>query len=141
MLPMGAVSVSSRAPGLRSGSARVIKASPNTDHRTGSERSQVQALVIEQATRLWIGGLQHLKAPIQQVAVLAIRFDAATDPAGGFQHLHRHPPAVQAVGTGQAGDTAADDDDWVFCMCHGRFRMGLVFHDYTNIVWIMHGRK
>ena len=82
-------------------------------------------MVIEQATRLRIGSLQHLKAPIQQVAVLAVRFDTAADPAGGFQHLKRNSPGVQAVGTGQAGDTAADDDDWVFCMCHGRFRLGM----------------
>ena len=39
--------------------------------------------------------------------------------------MHRHTPAIQAAGTGQAGDTAADDDDWVFRMCHGTFRSGV----------------
>ena len=114
-----------QCPGPSQGVGQRIKASPDTDHRTGGEMSQAQPLVIQHAARLRVGGLQHLKTPIQQVAVLAVRLDAAADPAGGFQHLHRHTPAVQAAGTGQAGDTAADDDDWVFRMCHGRFRSGV----------------
>jgi hypothetical protein len=134
MLPMGAVSVSSSAPGLRRGSAR-NKSVPGYEPWPRGRNFAGQALVIERAARLRIGGLQHLKTPIQQVAVLAVRFDATTGPAGGLQHLHRHTPAVQAAGTCQPGDTAADDDDWVLRVCHGRFRLGLGFwllYHYSN---------
>ena len=103
----------------------------------GQERERIASEAMEFAVgidvalgRSHIGGLRRVTQPIRgeqgfvrfafelkgvgsclhQPSVLADRPDGATDPGGGFDHLHLRAGAGHGVGDGQSGRSGSQDD-------------------------------
>lgn len=60
---------------------------------------------------LGVGGVEHLEAPVQSVALDQVRGDPPSDRIGTLQQRYAEPGATQIDRSHQPGDPGTDDDD------------------------------
>ena len=76
----------------------------------GGLRGLGQAIRREQGFIAFTFELQRVGASLDQPAVFADGPDGATDPGGGFDHLHFGAGAGHGVGDGQSGRSSSQYD-------------------------------
>jgi hypothetical protein len=96
--------------GHADGIGQDMPAAVQPHHGAGGIGAQVQCRIIQLTPGLGIGRLEHLEPMVQQVAVHLISAYAAAHAIRGFEKQDSASCSVQPPGTGQPGQSAADDD-------------------------------
>ena len=77
----------------------------------GGEVAHVQGVDVDQRRDPRVRGVEHLEAAVEPPAVDHVGGHPPADPVGRLHQQPVHPGTVQSPGSGEPGETAADDDD------------------------------
>ncbi len=77
----------------------------------GVERPQVQRGQVDEVEQGRVGGVQHLEAAVEGVAVQVVGADPAADRVTRLQHEYVETAGGQGPGAGEAGEAGTDHDD------------------------------